>query len=112
MQVLIRYTVRREELAAHLAQVREVYADLKRRQPAGIEYATYQLEDPVGFLEVLSGDAGPGPLAASPAFQRFRADLDARCEHLPVLTEMRTVGCYPATTPSPHAARVIERGQA
>ena len=94
MQVLITYTVRREELADHLTLVGEVYADLERLAPAGLEYATYQLEDEVSFVELLTGEAGPGPLAASTAFARFRSTLDARCERPPVLSELCQVGRY------------------
>lgn len=98
MQVLIRYTVKRDEVPAHLELVGEVYADLHRLAPAGLGYATYQLEDGSSFVEVLTGPAGPGPLAASAAFQRFRSTLDARCERPPVLSELCEVGSY---TPAP-----------
>jgi len=94
MQVLIRYTVRREELATHLEQVREVYADLERLRPDGLGYATYQLDDEVSFLEVLTGDAGPEPLTASAAFRRFRSALDDRCQHKPELVEVHQVGAF------------------
>ena len=98
MQVLIRYTVKREEVPAHLELVGAVYAELHRLAPAGLGYATYQLEDGASFVEVLTGPAGPGPLAASAAFQRFRSTLDARCEHPAVPTELREVGSYTAAT--------------
>ena len=96
MQVLIRYTVERDEVPAHLEFVGAVYADLRRLAPPGLGYATYQLDDGAGFVEVLTGPAGPGPLAVSQAFQRFRSTLDARCERLPVLCELREVGSYTA----------------
>ena len=99
MQVLVEYQVRREELAEHLRLVAAVYADLERLAPAGLGYATFQLEDETGFVELLTGQAGPGPLAASAAFARFRAGLDARCERPPVLTELRQVASYPAAAP-------------
>lgn len=94
MQALIRYTVRAGEVARHLDLVRAVYEDLARTGPSGLGYATYQLEDGVSFVELLTGEAGPAPLAASAAFQRFRSTLDARCEQPPVLTELREVGSY------------------
>lgn len=96
MQMLITYTVRREELREHLELVKAVYADIERLAPDGLGYATYQLEDGVSFMELLTGEAGPGPLAASTAFARFRSSLDARCERPPVLTQLRQVGAYPA----------------
>ena len=95
MQFMITYTVRREALAELLELVGEVHAELRRLAPAGLSYATHQLEDDVSFVELLSGEAGPGALAASPAFTRFRSTLDARCEDPPVLTELREVGAYP-----------------
>ena len=106
MQVLIEYSVRREELTEHLELVGEVYADLERLAPAGLRYATYQLQDEVSFVELLTGQAGPGPLAASPAFARLRSSLEARCERPPVITELRQVGSYPAI--ALHSASVQE----
>ena len=99
MQVMISYTVRSEEVAAHLELVRAVYDDLVQTAPAGLDYSTYQLEDGVSFVEVLSSEAGPGPLADSEAFQRFRSTLDARCEHPPVLSDLRPIGSYGAAPP-------------
>ena len=96
MNVMITYTLKREELPAHLALVGEVYADLQQLAPDGLGYATYQLDDDVSFVELLTGDAGPGPLAGSAAFARFRSSLDARCERPPVLIELRQVGAYQA----------------
>ena len=101
MQVLTRYTVKREDVPAHLELAGAVYADLHRLAPAGLGYATYQLEDGASFVEVLTGPTGPGPLAASAAFQRFRSTLDARCERPPVLSELREVSSY---TPAPPSA--------
>lgn len=92
MRALIRYTVRRDQLEEHLTQVREVYAELEGRMADDFAYATYQLEDGVSFVELLVSEQGPAPLAASPAFARFRSSLDDRCERAPVLTELREVG--------------------
>lgn len=102
MHMLISYTVRPEELAEHLTLVEEVYADVQRLAPCDLSYATYQLEDEVSFLELLSSDAGPGTLAASSAFARFRSGLDARCETVPVLSELRLAGSY--SSMASHAA--------
>ena len=105
MNIMITYTVRREELAAHLALVGEVYDDLLRLAPDGLGYVTYQLDDDVSFVELLTGDAGPGPLAGSAAFARFRSSLDARCERPPVLTELRQSGAYQAAAATSAAAQ-------
>lgn len=108
MNIMITYTVRREELTEHLALVGEVYADLQQLAPHGLGYVTYQLDDDVSFVELLAGDAGPGPLAGSAAFARFRSSLDARCERPPVLTELRQLGAYPAAA----AASAPAQGEA
>lgn len=92
MHALIRYTVLRDRLEEHLTQVREVYAELHGRVTDDFTYATYQLEDGVSFVELLVSEQGPAALAASPAFARFRASLDERCERAPDLTELREVG--------------------
>lgn len=105
MNVMITYTVKREELAAHLVQVGEVYADLQQLAPEGLGYVTYQLDDDVTFVELLTGDAGPGPLAGSAAFAQFRSSLDARCEGPPALTDLRQLGAYRAA-PATSSAQV------
>ena len=50
----------------------------------------------MSFTELLTGEAGPSPLAASTAFARFRSTWDARCDNPPVLTEFTHVGGYQA----------------
>lgn len=99
MHVLIKYTVRTEEIAEHMRLMAEVYAELQRVAPDDLRYVTYQLEDGDNFVELLSSPAGPEPLGALASFARFRSTLDARCVAIPEVTELQPVGSY-APTPA------------
>ncbi len=78
-RAMLRYTVKPDRLAEHLRLLRAVYEELGSTRPDGLRYATFQLEDEVSFVELVTGADLPGPLSRSEAFRRYRADLDARC---------------------------------
>lgn len=77
---VLRYTVKADHLDEHLRLIRDVYADLAALAPPGFHWATYQLESSREFVEVAIGHPLPGPLPEMPAFTRYRASLDDRCE--------------------------------
>lgn len=77
---VLRYTIKPEHLDHHLQLLADVYAELDRLQPSQFSWATYQIPGSRDFLEVATGNPLPGPLPNLPAFQRYRAGLDARCE--------------------------------
>ncbi|MER5317975.1 hypothetical protein [Streptosporangium roseum] len=95
MQVMIRYKVRRDQVERNLELLHAVYEELASVRPEGMRYASFQLEDEVSFVDFAVFDGpGPGPLPLLKAFQRFRTTLDARCDELPVLTELHQAGSY------------------
>ncbi|MGQ0572644.1 MAG: hypothetical protein ACT4RN_00390 [Pseudonocardia sp.] len=96
-ELLIRYRVRRDHLERNLQLLRAAYEELAAVQPAGLRWVTYQLDDELTFLDIVSGTAPPGQLASLPAFQRFRSTLDERCAEPPVMSELHTAGSYRQT---------------
>lgn len=94
MHAVMRYQIRQNDLELHLELLHAVYAELSELRPEGLVWATYQLEDPADFLEVMSGPELPEPLPALPAFQRYRSGLEARCAEAPTFTEVHPVGSY------------------
>lgn len=94
MHAIMRYRIRTSDLDTHLALLQAVYAELADVQPAGLDWTTYQLDDPTSFLEVVSGPDLPEPLPHLTTFQRYRAGLEDRCDEPPVFTETRQVGSY------------------
>lgn len=77
---VLHYTVKAEHLELHLQLLADVYAELNTLRPARFSWATYQVLGGRGFIEVATGHPLPGPLPDLPAFQRYRVDLDRRCE--------------------------------
>jgi len=94
MRVMIRYTVKRDQLERELELLRAVYDELDATQPDGLRYASFQLEDEVSFVEFAETD-GPGRFSELKAFRTYRATLDERCDEPPVVTELHEVGSFP-----------------
>jgi len=65
-----------------------------RLQPDGFHYATFKLEDGVSFVHVATQEGEHNPLSDVAAFQRFQADIRARCDEPPVATPLAEVGSY------------------
>lgn len=94
MHAIMRYQIKPAALDTHLTLLRAVYTELAEQQPKGLTWATYQLDPPHEFLEVVSGPDLPNPLPHLPAFQTYRAGLEDRCETPTQFTEANQVGSY------------------
>jgi hypothetical protein len=97
-RVMVRYKVKPEQAAENEELVRAVYDELHRTEPAGLRYATFQLEDGVTFVHLASveTDAGPNPLTGLESFKRFQAGVAERCDEPPVATAAREIGSFRA----------------
>ena len=96
-QVMVRYTVRKDQVEENARLIREVFAALRRTAPPGLTYSTYTLEDGVTFVHVASMvDGANNPLQQLAEFKAFTAGVKERCEVLPVTTTLREVGSYSA----------------
>jgi hypothetical protein len=93
-QVMVRYKVKPERAEENEALVRAVYDELHRTAPAGLQYATFVLEDGVSFVHMATHDADVNPLSQVEAFGRFQEHIRERCEEPPVATRMREVGSF------------------
>ena len=95
-RVMVRYTLKAGRTAENERYVEQVFAELARLAPAGVEYATYKLDDGVTFVHTYGheSDDDAGLLPTLPAFQAFRAGLNERCEVKPVRTPLHEVGSY------------------
>jgi hypothetical protein len=92
-RVMVRYKVKPDRVEENEALVRAVYEELRAVAPEGFRYGTFRLEDGVSFVHLASHENG-NPLAGLEAFQRFQADIRARCDEPPVVTELSEVGSY------------------
>ena len=96
MQLLVRYRVKPDQVAENTELVRGVYEELHRTQPAGLRYATFQLDDGVSFVHLVSveTDDGQNPLPNLRAFQQFQEGIGDRCDEQPAVTELQEIGSY------------------
>ena len=77
-QLVIRYQTRPDAADLNESLIRDVFAELADRRPAGIEYAVYRLDDDQTFVHVFSSSQGTDALTDLPAFRRFQEDAEAR----------------------------------
>jgi hypothetical protein len=91
-RVLVTYKVKPEAVAENEQLVRAVYEELEQMQPAGMRYATFQLDDGVSFVHInFSDGVSVNDLASFKAFQQGIAE---RCEEQPQVSELREIGSY------------------
>jgi hypothetical protein len=95
-RIMVRYRVRPECAETNEQLVCAVFRELATESPDGFSYQSMVLSDGVTFVHVVDGD--DHVLPTMPAFQRFVADVGARCEDPPVQTTVRIVGSYEGRT--------------
>jgi hypothetical protein len=95
-QVIVRYKVKPDRAAENVELVRAVYDELGRVEPAGLRYATFQLEDGVTFVHIAINetDSARSPLTELAAFQEFQREIADRCEDPPHGSAAHQVGAY------------------
>jgi quinol monooxygenase YgiN len=93
-RVMIRYKVKPDQAARNEELVRAVYEELHRAEPAGLRYATFQLEDGVTFVHMSEHEGEQNPLPQIAAFKEFQKDIRDRCDEPPVVTELREIGSF------------------
>lgn len=95
-RVMVRYKVEQGRAAENEALIRNVFAELAEKAPAGLRYVSFKLEDGVSFVHVASieTDDGRNPLAELDAFKAFVADIGGRCDEPPVAAAAEVIGGY------------------
>jgi hypothetical protein len=91
---MVRYRVKPEQVAHNEELVRAVYAELHRREPAGLRSATFRLDDGVTFVHIAEIDGEGNPLAEIDAFARFTANIGERCDEPPSAAGMHEIGSF------------------
>ena len=95
-RVMVKYKVKSERAAENERYIRAVFAQLERDRPAGIRYASFKLDDGLGFVHIASIAAADGgnPLVALDAFKEFTAQIKDRCDEPPVTSTLNEIGSY------------------
>lgn len=95
-RVIVRYKVKPDRAAENVQLVRAVYDELERTKPAGLRYATLQLDDGVSFVHVAVNetDSARSPLTEVEAFAEFQAEIADRCEEQPQVSPASEIGSY------------------
>lgn len=95
-RVMVKYKVKPERAAENERYIQAVFAQLERDRPAGIRYASFKLDDGLGFVHLASIEAADGgnPLLALEAFKAFTAQIKDRCDEPPVTTPLHELGAY------------------
>ena len=91
---VIRYRTRPDAADENVRLVEAVYAALAEARPAGLEYATYRLDDGVSFVHIASLPDNENPLGALPAFAEFQREIVERCVEQPMPSGATLVGSY------------------
>lgn len=94
--IVVRYQAKPERADENQKLIEAVFAELNEREPEGLTYKVFRLDDGVSFIHVaIEHDVEhPGSLQAVPAFQAFVADIKDRCEIPPVAMSATIVGGY------------------
>jgi hypothetical protein len=93
-RVMVRYEVKPGRTAENEELVCAVYEELARTAPEGLRYATFRLDDGVGFVHLAETEDGHNPLTDVEAFGRFQDGIRERCAQPPTVTELHEVGSY------------------
>ena len=92
---MVRYKVRPERAAENESLVRAVYEELNRERPGELQYPTFRLPDGVSFMHIVVETDQPGRILNEiSAFQAFVADIAARCDEPPAVTDLTLIGSY------------------
>lgn len=91
---VIRYETTPEAADENQALVEAVFAQLAEQRPKGLSYASFRLDDGVGFVHVGFVEGDGNPLAASTAFQEFQREFRSRAPQGAVATGGLLVGSY------------------
>lgn len=93
--LMVRSTVKAENVLDVEAAVEKVFSAIEQAKPAGIRYASSRLADGVTFVVLLEvADGEDNPLPGLPAFVDFQENLKKWMAGPPVAEQMTVIGSY------------------
>ena len=91
---LVSYKTRPDAAEENSMLVERVFAELAAKDPGGMRYATFRLEDGVSFMHVVIHETDDNPLPEMSAFAEFQRGIGDRCVVPPTRVELSVVGAY------------------
>lgn len=91
---VIQYKTKPESADENERLIRAVFTELAARNPEGLRYAAFRLDDGVSFLHVAAIDGEENPLQTSAAFGEFQSGIKDRCAEGPNPSDATVVGSY------------------
>ena len=85
---MVRYKVKADRAADNEDYIRKVFEELKQTGPGRLRYASFKQDDGLSFVHIVSIETENNPLADSPAFKAFQAEIKDRSQEPPVAVEV------------------------
>jgi hypothetical protein len=74
--------------------IKDVLVELAARDPGGLDYQVFQLDDGVGFLHVAVFDGTTDPFADCGTHREFHRELRQRLAAPPIVSRAVLIGSY------------------
>lgn len=91
---VIRYQMRPDTTEENKALIERVFTELAEKQPEGVRYAAFRLEDGITFVHVGTVPDEDNPLVELPAFQEFAKAFGDRTATEPDRASGEIIGAY------------------
>jgi hypothetical protein len=91
---VVRYEMRPDTADENQRLVENVFAELAEKQPDGIAYACFRLDDGETFVHVGISSDDSNALGETAAFQEFQKAFGERAATKPVASGAKLVGAY------------------
>lgn len=91
---VVRYEMRPDSAEENQRLIENVFAELAEKQPDGIRYACFRLDDGATFVHVGVSSDDSNALAETQAFQEFQKAFGDRAATPPVASGAKLVGTY------------------
>ncbi|MET9486549.1 antibiotic biosynthesis monooxygenase [Nocardia sp. NPDC006630] len=92
--IVVQYRTRADSAAHNQRLAERVVEELNARDPGGLRYQVFRLEDGVGFVHIAVFDGTADPFGDSCAFAAFHAEFPARLVGPATVLRAAVVGTY------------------
>jgi hypothetical protein len=91
--VAVRYQIKADRIAENTRLVEALFAELRAKQPAGLKYASFMLDDRT-ILHIAAMEDGAMSVSDLDAFEAYHENLSDRLEVKPIPCDAELIGNY------------------